>query len=257
MLPDGEAGGHDLITFAHILNTGNTGDIASGPYHYFDLGPHRVLNHDTPLPDGPLVVGGGTMVNWLQGGRVPTASPKVAWGIGSSRHGLPDPWIDPQGFDLLGIREWSSEREAAGTWTPCVSCMLPLLDRPRPPTREAARFLNADPSIRSRYQVVDDDIPTMTNAAPLERIIGFLASAEVVVTDSYHGVYWATLLGRRVVCVAYSSKFYGFRCPPAYSENRGADWRERAKDADVYPDALEMHRAATEAFAERARAVLT
>jgi hypothetical protein len=133
--------------------------------------------------------------------------------------------------------------------------MSPLLDDPPEPTREAARFLNASPSIRSRYPVAGD-LPTLTNDRPLAEIVAFLASAEVVLTDSYHGVYWATLLCRRVVCVPYSSKFHGFHCPPAYSRERGADWRDVAKQAQVYPEALALHRETTRAFAERVRAVI-
>jgi len=243
-----------MLTYVHIRDPRNTGDMASCPAAYFDLGPHQILNYTDPLPDGPTIIGGGCMTNWLQHGPRLPAGPRIAWGIGSSRHGQTEPWPDQEGFDLLGVREWTPEREAAQTWAPCVSCMSPLLDDPPEPTREAVRFLNASPSIRSRYPVGADGLPTMTNDAPLPDVIDFLASAEVVLTDSYHGVYWATLLGRRVVCVPYSSKFYGFHCPPAYSRERGADWRDVAKQA--YPEALALHRETTRAFAERVRAVI-
>ncbi len=237
-----------MIHFSHIRNTGNTGDLVSCPAEYFDFSTHRVGNYDQPLGNAAAVIyGGGTMTNWLQG-REPPKVPCIGWGIGSSRHGETEPWPDPEGFDLLGVREWTPEREAAGLWAPCVSCMSPLFDNDWPEWRRAVLFVNASPSIQSRYPVVIGGLPTMDNERPMAEIMAFLGSAEVVVTDSYHGIFWATLLGRKVVAVPYSSKFYGFRHPPAYSRNRGLDWKVRAKEAPVYPEALEQCRATSRAF---------
>ena len=38
-----------------------------------------------------------------------------------------------------------------------------------------------------------------------------LATAETVVSSSYHGVYWAMLLGKKVIALPFNAKFYGFR----------------------------------------------
>jgi hypothetical protein len=39
---------------------------------------------------------------------------------------------------------------------------------------------------------------------------------QVIVTSTYHGMFWGTLLQRKVVVVnAFSSKFFTFRYPPA------------------------------------------
>lgn len=237
-----------MIVFSHIRNTPNTGDFASCPAQWFDFPKHRVQNYDEPIGSAKaLVYGGGTMNNWLRG-RKPLGVPCIAWGIGSSRHGETEPWPDPHGFSLVGVREWSEEREAAGLWAPCASCMSPLFDHDYFVRHEAVLFVNASPSIKSRYPVAVGGLPTMENTEPLDRIIPFLASARVVVTSSYHGIVWATLLGCKVVALPYSSKFYGFRHPPAYSQDRGLDWRERAKEARGYFDALEQCRAASRAF---------
>ncbi len=236
-----------MITFVHITDTGNVGDLASGPYNWFDFGEHRVVNHSDEIPPSRAVIyGGGTLTGWLRGRTLPDAK-RIAWGIGSTRHGQTEPWPDPEGFDLVGVREWSPERE--GGYVPCASCMSPLFDESYPVTRDAVLFVNA--GIQSRYPVAVGGLPTMDNTRPLEEIIPFLASAETVVTDSYHGAYWATLLCRRVVCLPYSSKFHGFKFPPVYSANRGLDWRAREVKAWVYTDALEDCRAVNRAFYER------
>ena len=194
------------------------------------------------------------MNNWLHGRQHPKAK-LIAWGIGSSRHGETEPWPDPD-FDLVGVREWSEERERAGLWAPCASCMSPLFDGTWPIKHEAVLFVNANPSITERYGAASEFLWIMQNARPMAEIVAFLGSAEVVVTNSYHGVVWATLLRRRVVCLPYSSKFYGFRHPPAYSRDRGLDWRDAASEALVYPGALAECRMATRAFHGRAMDVI-
>ena len=240
-----------MIVFSHIRNTPNTGDFASCPAQWFDFPEHRVQNYDAPIGNAKAVIyGGGTMNNWLRG-RPLLPVPSIGWGIGSSRHGETEPWPDPHGFALVGAREWSEEREAAGRWAPCASCMSPLFEGTWPVKHEAVLFVNASPGIKSRYPVAVGGLPVMENDRPMAEIVAFLASAKVVVTDSYHGVYWATLLRRRVVCLPYLSKFYNFRHPPAYSRDRGLDWREVAKEALVYPAALAECRAASQAFYER------
>ncbi len=241
-----------MIYFSHIRDTGNTGDLMSGPANWFNFPEHRVVNYDEPIgPDATAVIyGGGTMTNWLQGKQLRPANGKnIAWGIGSSRHGETDPWPQPAGLDLAGVREWTAAREAMGLWVPCASCMSPLFDEAYEITRRAAVFTNASPGIRERYPVAFVPLPpTMENDRPMAEVVAFLGSAETVVTDSYHGIYWATLLGRRVVALPYSSKFFGLRHPPAYSRDRGLDWKARAKQAQIYPAALEQCRRASRAF---------
>ncbi len=248
-----------MIVFSHIRNTPNSGDFASCPAQWFDFPDHRVQNYDEPIGNATAVIyGGGTMNNWLRGQTSPKV-PSIAWGIGSSRHGDTDPWPDPHGFDLVGVREWSEDRERAGLWAPCASCMSPLFDvdyLDSPVQREAVLFVNASPVMKERFPVAVGGLPMMENDRPMAEIVAFLGSAQTVVTNSYHGIFWATLLGRKVVAVSYSSKFYGFRHPPAYSRNGGLDWRERAEEAQVYPDALAECRMATRAFHRRVMDVI-
>ncbi len=245
-----------MIVFSHIRDGRNTGDMASCPARWFDFPEHRVQTYDEPLHECDTVIyGGGTMGNWLQGRKLPNIR-RIAWGIGSSRHGETEPWPDPEGFALVGVREWSLEREAAGVWAPCASCMSPLFDDDYPKRDGAVLFVNASPSIKSRYPVAVGGLPVMENDRPLAEIVAFLGSAATVITNSYHGVYWATLLGRNVVCLPYSSKFYGFRHPPVYSLDGGLDWRARAVESFDHSDALAECRAATRAFYGRVMGIV-
>lgn len=217
-----------MISFVHIRDHRNTGDMASCPAEYFDFGTDQieVLNYsDQVRYDSEVqIYGGGTMVNWLNSHRPSEITPKIIWGAGSSRHGQTDPWPDPEGFDLIGTREWTPEREKSGKWAPCPSCMSPLLDREYEITRERVAFVNASASIQSRYPAAyGTDLPTLDNSAPIDEIMAFLASAETVVTNSYHGAVWSQWLGRKVEVHGYSSKFHRFN--PSLEESRAATRR--------------------------------
>jgi hypothetical protein len=214
-----------VISFSHIRDPRNTGDMASCPAQYFDFGPHEVLNYSEKPKGSVVIYGGGTMVNWLARKPVLPDVPKVIWGAGSSRHGETEPWPDPDGFALIGTREWTPERERAGLYAPCPSCMSPLFDLTYSVSRERVAFVNASESIRSRYPAAyKTGLPTMDNSATMTEIVAFLGSAETVVTNSYHGVYWAHLLGRKVEVHGYSSKFHRL-APHTLGEARDATVR--------------------------------
>lgn len=215
-----------MITFVHIRDANNAGDMASCPADYLDFGPDvRVQNYSDPVAATDMVVyGGGTMVNWLNGRRDLPACRKAIWGAGSSRHGEIEPWPDPPGFDLVGTREWSPDREAAGKWAPCVSCLSPLFDREYAVTRAAVAFVNASASIRARYPAAyGTGLPTLDNTAGMADIVAFLGSARRVTTNSYHGALWAGWLGREVEILGYSSKFVGIE--PSLARARAATRR--------------------------------
>jgi hypothetical protein len=97
----------------------------------------------------------------------------------------------------------------------------------------------------------------MENDQPIKDVLTFLGSGNVVVTNSYHGVYWGTLLRRQVVCIPYSSKFYNFKYPPAYSINHGGDWQKQATGARQFTEALEDSRAANRKFHDRVMETIT
>lgn len=243
-----------LTSFVHIRDEKNTGDMASCPADYFDI-PGRIYNYSDDLPDGVTIFGGGTMVNWLhQKPKLPNG-PKILWGAGSSRHGETEPWPDPEGFELIGTREWTPEREKAGKWAPCVSCMSPLFDREYEITRERVAFVNASVGIRLRYPAVYDlDVPLMANDQPMADVIQFLGSAETVVTNSYHGCWFGLLLGKRIVCYPYSSKFFNFKYPIEYAS--GNDVWEKEKRASIYPEALAESRESTIIFSQKVRSII-
>lgn len=236
----------------------NLGDHLSSPARYIPwltgsrtLDPHEgdfsSLTDPTRTPDVVVVGGGGQIANLVpeydanleQVSKSPAVS--IAWGVGHNRHGAASisypSYLDH--FDLVGIRDYGSPYE----WVPCASCLHTELDEPR--------SIDTDVVLYEHWQIPSGvtGLPTMRNdATHVGQIFHFLGSAAVVVTNTYHGCYWATLLGRRVVLVdPFSTKFLGFRHPPTVSTH--TEWRSAVDGARSYPGALEECREANRRFA--------
>lgn len=202
-----------MIAFINIKKTKNVGDIFCTPYHYFSLSEKQHFHIGDAVPDSEAVIFGGGAINYNLSGpdgaqHKVNARRKIAWGIGASQHGSDRHPPVPQGFDLAGVREYGRE---GGVYVPCVSCMLSLFDAPPIADTEVVTFFNADSKIKSP-QI--PDFPTMQNIASIEATIAFLARGRTVITNSFHGAYWSLLMNRNVICIPYSSKFFGFKYPP-------------------------------------------
>lgn len=256
-----ERGGRDdSIVNIFVMNKSNVGDWYCAPMRYFPF-KKRVFAHFGALPGMSgdriprnIILGGGGLLN-------PVAKPHfetltrhrseikklIAWGIGSNVHyrtedGFTDdisalypPFIEM--FDLFGARDFGTEHR----WVPCASCMHPAFN---------TRFEIKNPIVLYEHEKVRieiDGFPRMDNSEmDLRKVSQFLGSSETVITNSYHGVYWATLLGKRVVAIPFSSRFHGFKHQPRICTHD--NWKKGIEKTETFPDALDECRRANVAF---------
>jgi hypothetical protein len=235
----------------------NVGDAFCAPYRYFNIrGPRQdILALDLNNLSGVVIVGGGGLVaqtfepamTALADCR-PRLAALIGWGLGESLH------VDRNGeivmpfagslpnylgaFDLLGVRDFGTPYR----WTPCASCMWSEFDRVRgDPAKPIVIYEH------KRIPIPIDGPERMSNDGNrISAVLDFLASGEVVITNSYHGAYWATLLGRRVVAIPNMSKVYRFKHAPAVG--RPQHWRQLADVAIAYPESLSDCREANMKF---------
>jgi hypothetical protein len=230
------------LVACHIAGSRNVGDAVCSPANYFDFGsPVEVVRLRDAIPPCDAVIFGGGAIGNNIGKRAAAAAARVriAWGLGETRHDGTLAGPAPSGFDLFGSRD---DGQAGADWVPCASCMSDLFDVRRDVRHEVVLYFN-----RRRPRPSIAGIPTMDNEAGFEGAVGFLASGAVVVTNSYHGAYWATLLGRAVVIVdVYSSKLRQFRHRPAYADSE--NWQSALDDVPRYPGALAETRSANVFF---------
>lgn len=244
--------------------TRNIGDLCSAPILYFRMpNPSQVwhlyepwaMNEDVSIILGGGGIGGGYKTGVLLRKVIPRhPGRRAAWGVGTNRGMTLGRFVDSMSvFDLIGIRDW--EPGCKLPWVPCASCMEEAFSKNHKASTEAVVYENA------LRPIPINGIPRMSNYVPWKcdvknefaRIIRFLASGETVVTSSYHGAYWATLLGRKVVCVLTdgdaSVKFQHLKHRPVFSSIE--DWSGRSKSAVCYPDSLRECREANGRFYQR------
>jgi len=225
----------------------NAGDYFSPPFRYVNLGSSRFedishLNNVASLAPN-LVIGGGGLL----GSR--TFDPHfkriferryqtvVGWGLGDNARINPvsgyvkkskcnyPSYIDR--FDLLGVRDYGTNYP----WVPCASCLHPLFQKHWQAENEIVVYEH------KRVPISIDCFPKMSNGTnDLAKILRFIGSARVVVTNSYHGAYWGQLFGKAVLVFPFGSKFYHFKhkitlCKPA-------DWKKGLDRVEEQPPAL-------------------
>ena len=258
--------------------TQNIGDLRSAPARYFpflsgstalDLVDWEKKNRNIGIEEDPLrsatgiiVGGGGLLANdyfvpaleriWRL---VEAGTPVALWGLGHNDWVLQD-WRKmkyilklPEADNLLiGVRDYGQKYP----WVPCVSCMSQHFDRPGEPKHETVVYMHTSTVKRWPHTVeMFKDFPQLTNDADFEQAIEFLASGDLILTDSFHGAYWGTLLGRRVVAFPSSSKFYDLA--HAVPLCHIPDWRRHAKLARRYPEALPECREANDRYAKKVK----
>jgi hypothetical protein len=263
----------------------NVGDLLCSPYLYFKhlfpnsrrmeihLGDGRrgrwrnaVINSRVLLRSKALVIGGGGLLGlqyfaddlgyWSS----TPFCPKVLWGAGHNAHDVfavdrrdtsTYRYTQMNRFDKIGIRDWDMGYD----WVPCASCMHPELSLPvsescglvaalHYETRDSGTFL------RDLIRSTNLPVEIVYNNDCAEAFIGKMRSARAVVTNSYHGVYWATLLGKRVVVVGGGSKVRMLKHSPVIASLD--DWPRKIEEASVYSDALEECRERSCEFCQEA-----
>lgn len=226
-----------IVKHFSLKNQPNVGDANCAPIQYFDLPGEHIDLLETGHKADLAIFGGGAIsgraARYQSGGR------KVFWGGGHTVRGA---WGNHHlthntgGFELYGTRDFGH-----GIWVPCASCMSPLFNKPKAPSQDIVFYGHAELSPMGDKN---------NNLMDFEAVINHLASGETVVTSSYHGMYWALLLGRRVVVKPFGAKFFGLPYKMQFVEEY------MGQIGFAHPAALDECRAANIDFYEKVKKIL-
>lgn len=231
--------------YRHI--TTNIGDLFSTPALYFDelKGIERLdiwkddfIKLKGLIKDKVIILGGGGLIansDFEENIRlIINAKPKYAifWGAGHNTHNgsqivYPD-YVKQ--FDLVGIRDFNVKEYQ---WVPCSSCLHPLFNEKYKITHPVVVYEHKN------FPLNITEYPIMNNRGDdLSKVLQFLSSGEVVITNTYHGAYWATLLGRKVIVIdPFSTKFSGLKHQPTFASINS--YENNLNDLISYPESLE------------------
>ncbi len=219
----------------------NAGDFFCAPHHYFENLKNKILdiydykytnkeitkNWIDEISGNSLIIGGGGLLNRKSFERqmklferLNTKGKKtVIWGAGHNSKNTKDFHkslnynINSKKFGLVGTRDYT----ASNNWVPCVSCLHPLFDQVYSEKRDIGIVFHKktmkNPAVLKKFK----EFEHTSNTANLHKLIAFIGSSEKIITDSYHVMYWAILLKKKVVVVPNSSKFFDFKYAPTIS----------------------------------------
>lgn len=241
----------------HVARTRNFGDVASAPSRYVkelsgaqrveieEIGLVKNLDHCDVVLGGGGIFGNDYFVPHLE--RLYASKARIAvWGAGTNTHDTTAvTWPDFVGSrGPIGVRDFDCGFE----WVPCASCLSGAFDRPRKAKHELVIYEHF------RYPIDVPGVPRGQNRrkwwwSGLGGALDFLASGETILTSSYHGAYWGTLLGRRVVAIGYANKFGTLK--HSVQQATMADWQSAISRAQAYPGALKECREANLGFSRR------
>lgn len=244
--------------FSNFQKVDNIGDLYACPADY--LG-HKFPNHiktnflDLESEKEDLILGGGGM---LHGTFIKTLEKLInkkrkliIWGAGINEHDIEQQCFPSflNKYDLVGLRD----KNNPWNYVPCPSCLHSSLNNPGAPTEEFVVYHHIDKDIQI-------DAPKRHNnrkTEKLEEIITFLSRGETIITNSYHGIYWALLIGRKVlVWEPFSNRFFGFKPEIVYCDRE--NWREKLKTAkSAYSGYLEECRSLNNEFCDKVLNVLS
>ena len=230
------------IANLHHQSVDNVGDLYSAVSRYFKTSDlvttddmlenyHKYKNYDV------VIFGGGMLLKKLE--KLPILDrlkkpKKIGWGIGNSRakeklgkYG-DRPFI--QKFDMISVRDYG----VGLRYVPCPSCQLIQLDKEYKVEHDVVVYEN------TLSAPINTHLPKMGNERPIDEVIEFLGSGDTVISSSYHGIYWAQLLGRKTIAIPFGSKFNYFKNKPPLCKFR--DWESALPEARVYEGFLEESR---------------
>lgn len=225
----------------HRIDKGNVGDYYCAPHLYFDplkdkqldifdfksLDKNTTQNWITKVSQNALVIGGGGLLNrssfelqmHLFEQLTEQGKKTVLWGVG---HNEKNPSVfgkvntynvDTTKFGLVGVRDHSMSDQ----WVPCVSCMHPIFDHKFEESQETGIIFHKKTIKNKQLLNKLQKYPSTSNTTNLDDMISFIGSSQTIVTDSYHAMYWSMLLGKKVVAIPNSSKFFDFKYQPVLS----------------------------------------
>lgn len=269
------------VIFLHFITTDNIGDLYCCPKTYFkEFKKCKEFEIKNSFFFGnenkTLIIGGGGLLQEYFEESIKSIiqhkgnNKLIFWGAGLDN--TPDGRIFDTSVlkdaDLIGIRDFNTQYN----YVPCVSCMSKHFDKYRlkKPKTKIRCYIN---SAYDFPEFLINSFETYTNNQDykrknaLEKAIKFLSEAEYIITNSFHGAYWATLLNRKVIVlpfskdgnIKFSDKFLTLKYKPVYIDSfEGIEnfLEEKLKEAKNYKDALKDARTRNIEFYKKVKSSL-
>lgn len=262
IIKSSKGSGVNLINM-HRLNTDNSGDLMCAPYRYFEeIRNNSSKNVDIlgylsknilksvswakDIKESNIIAGGGGLLDRptfnhsidVLSNLKNKGNKVVLWGVGHNNPSIKASKLfykQINSFDVIGVRDFEVEKISNVDWVPCVSCMSKELDSSYEIIQEIGVIEHEHIPIPGAENF---NFPSLKNKASFSEIIKFIGKTEVIITNSYHVMYWSILMKRKVLVIPNSSKMLSFKYKVPFIEN-ASSYKEFLSKAVLYEEALE------------------
>ncbi|MCH5195599.1 MAG: polysaccharide pyruvyl transferase family protein [Oscillospiraceae bacterium] len=237
----------NTLHFISRIDETNCGDRLCSPLLYYKdfFKKYNIKCHDiryvdfgTISPSDVVIIGGGGLIDYSEklnrniNGALETGAAVIMWAAGLNTHdefdGTFSTEIEYEKFKRAAVRDCTNKHGLE--YLPDVSCKLPGLKK--------------EYTIRRKYGVArhkDYPLPlleeydSITNASDIEDILKFIGESEIILSNSFHLIYWSLLMGKKTICVdSFSSKFDSYKYKPEYYSSSSDNLEECAAKAKSY-----------------------
>jgi hypothetical protein len=220
--------GGNVLHFINRMDSSNCGDRVVCPFlHYYDyFKQYSVKRHDIRFIDfesiactDVVIIGGGGLFDYAEFTNrnvnkvLDTGAAVIAWSPGFNMHaeysGTFTTEIDFDRFATVTVRDFTNGYGLY--YLPDVTCKLPGLRGKYIIRRELGIARHKD------YPIEGFDYDIITNESEIAEVLQFIGESEIIISNSFHMIYWATLMRKRAICVnPFSSRFYSYKYKPEY-----------------------------------------
>ena len=213
-----------MLHYIHRLDYLNTGDLQCGYYKYFDklykfnMHIHDIENVNIDLiskNDSIIIGGGGLLDAWDKWNNYINEISNISNNVIIWSAGFNDMYdvkkvdnnINFSKIKLISIRDYN--HKSGFQYVPCATCMLPYLKIKNDIKREIGIISHY------HYKLNYGNYDTIYNSDNIYNIFRFIAQSEVIISNSYHAIYWSTLMNKRVILMyETSTRFDNYKYPP-------------------------------------------
>lgn len=239
--------GGNRLHFINRADKTNCGDWECCPLTYYldFFKQYSVMRHDIRYveldaiaPTDVVILGGGGLFDFSEccnraiNKILDTGAAVIAWSPGFNTHngydGTYSTKINFEKFALLGVRDYENAYNLE--YLPDITCKLPGLKQKYVTKRKYGVARHKDYPIHT-LKMYDE----ITNGSSLDDILQFIGESEIIISNSFHLIYWSILLGKKTVCVSpFSTKFFSYKYRPAYCDLETENLSERVQQAKSY-----------------------
>ncbi|WGV17380.1 hypothetical protein [Fuscovulum ytuae] len=271
------------IHFVHHLEkryvAANLGDWICCPYYYFPdyfaqytcilHSDWAVLWHEIERDDIVIFGGGGLLDNSDELNRVLNrlincCDNVIIWGAGTHKYNKDNIFgkktateeIHYDRAAIVGVRDYM--HPSGLPYLPCVSCLNPAFLTPQDSVPIKRTIGTIKSALETNFAV--EGLPSfVTNAQPIGKVAKYILSSQVILVSSYHGAYWAMLLGKKAVLPSTRlgvDKYRYFRHPVGFYDGNSFNEDELlsiASNLPEIPSFLEESRKLNHDFFEKTR----